>query len=106
MPTIATCGRWLAIAFFTKDSMLDARRLLRRATDLDPTYAAARVARQRTKKGRANVSISIWRRCTASHWAGCFLWPTVGTYLIAAKASTCSRKSGLDNCGARTVLLS
>ena len=29
-----------------------------------------------------------------------------GAYLIAAKASTCSRKSGLDNCGAGTVLLS
>jgi hypothetical protein len=27
-------------------------------------------------------------------------------YLIAAKASTCSRKSGLDNCAVGTVLLS
>ena len=34
----------------------------------------------------------------ASRLESCF-------YLIAAKASTCNNKSGLDNCGARIVVL-
>ena len=42
-------------------------------------------------------------RAKPPHFATIRLIPSA--YLIAAKASTCNKKSGLDNCGVGTILL-
>jgi hypothetical protein len=48
-----------------------------------------------------------WQTIERPTVSACSLGDVIlGAYLIAAKASTCTKKSGFDNCDLETVLLS
>ena len=68
---------------------------------LDPSYARTGGAVGYVRRMGSAQAIPIKLECGA----GCRGVRPPSAYLIAAKASTCNSKSGLDNCGARTVVL-